>query len=150
MFFFFFYRDALARSFNTSRERTRVARNVAVRRARCGTRNTPPILLGNRVPSRSRWASRSSSLRASQRAALCRVGHRKCVSFYSRYVCVCIQYAPRAPFRPGRLFSDSVLYDPRAHSALSLNTPTDLRNGWFPEQTRRWTTRESDEAENGI
>lgn len=30
-------------------------------------------------------------------------------------------------------FLDSVLR--RAHSALSLNTPADLRNGWFPEQT---------------
>lgn len=41
-----------------------------------------------------------------------------------------------AVLRFGRVcpaFLDSVLR--RAHSALPLNTPADLSNGWFPEQT---------------
>lgn len=52
---------------------------------------------------------------------------------------VCTVYGkPRGPsVSVGQLFS---IRFRRARSALSLNTPTDLRNGRFPEQTtRRWT-----------
>jgi len=73
-----------------------------------------------------------SFLRASQHASV--IGHRTILEYGTRPTSVFVWPA----------FLDSVLR--RAHSALSLNTPTDLRNGWFPEQTTV-DMRESDEAE---